>query len=84
VRRLSAIGYRLSAPAVSLGILLAVGACGGGSGGGSRAGGDTLTERQRDSMLSTSKIPGASGVGKAMTAADSASARVRAADTIGP
>jgi hypothetical protein len=65
------------------GVLL-VAACGGGNSGGSRAGGDTLTERQRDSMLSTSKIPGASGVGKAMNAADSASARVRAADTIGP
>lgn len=83
MKRLSAIGCRLSATALLSGALL-VAACGGGSSGGSRAGGDTLTERQRDSMLSTSKIPGASGVGKAMNAADSASARVRAADTIGP
>jgi hypothetical protein len=34
-------------------------------------------------MLSKSSIPGASGVGRAMTAADSASARVQAADTVG-
>jgi hypothetical protein len=44
---------------------------------------DTLTQRQKDSILAQSKIPGASGVGRAMTAADSASARVRAADTVG-
>lgn len=43
---------------------------------------DTLTERQKDSILAQSRIPGASGVGKAMTAADSMSARVRASDTI--
>lgn len=46
--------------------------------------GDTLTERQRDSMLARSRIPGARGVGTAHNAADSASARVQAADTIGP
>ena len=43
---------------------------------------DTLTERQRDSILAKSRIPGASGVGRAMTAADSMSARVQASDTI--
>ena len=46
--------------------------------------GDTMTERQRDSMLAGSRIPGARGVGTAHNAADSASARVQAADTIGP
>lgn len=46
--------------------------------------GDTLTERQRDSMLAGSRIPGARGVGTAHNAADSATARVRAADTVGP
>jgi hypothetical protein len=44
---------------------------------------DTLTQRQRDSILATSKIPGARGVGKAMTVADSVTARVQAADTVG-
>jgi len=64
--------------------LMASGACGGGESDGRQgAGGDTLTQRERDSMLSTSGIPGATGVGKAMTVADSTSARVQAADTVG-
>jgi hypothetical protein len=63
-------------------VLVAAVACGGGDSGSARRGGDTLTERQRDSILSKSKIPGASGVGRAMTAADSASARNQAADTV--
>ena len=33
---------------------------------------DTLTERQRDSILAGSRIPGARGVGKAMRVADRA------------
>jgi len=84
VKKLSAISYRLSAVAVLSGVLVACAACGGGgsSGGGARGSTDTLTERQRDSILSKSKIPGASGVGRAMNAADSASARVRASDTV--
>lgn len=36
---------------------------------------DTMTQRQRDSVLAQSRLPGASGVGKAMRAADSAKAR---------
>ena len=36
---------------------------------------DTMTQRQRDSVLAKSGIPGAKGVGKAMNAADSAKAR---------
>jgi len=43
---------------------------------------DTLTERQRDSVLGQSRIPGATGVAKAMRVADSTSARVNASDTI--
>jgi hypothetical protein len=66
-------------------VLMAGGACGGGESDGRQgAGRDTLTQRERDSMLSKSSIPGASGVGRAMSAADSASARVQAADTVGP
>jgi hypothetical protein len=82
VRKLSAIGYQPSARAVLFAVLLAVAGCGGGSSDGRRAGGDTLSERQRDSILSQSRIPGASAVGKAMRVADSTSARVQAADTI--
>ncbi len=44
---------------------------------------DTLSQRQKDSILAQSKIPGARGVGRAMTVADSVSARVQAADTVG-
>ena len=43
---------------------------------------DTLTQRQKDSILANSRIPGARGVGRAMTAADSASARALRADSV--
>ena len=65
-------------------VALATVACSGGDSGSQQTvNRDTLTQRQKDSILAQSKIPGASGVGRAMTAADSASARVRAADTVG-
>lgn len=64
--------------------LLLLTACGGGQPRQSTAAGDTLTERQRDSMLAKSRIPGASGVGAALRAADSTSARIRATDSISP
>jgi hypothetical protein len=44
---------------------------------------DTLTERQKDSILAKSRIPGARAVGRAMTAADSTSAGIRRADSVG-
>jgi hypothetical protein len=44
---------------------------------------DTLTERQRDSLLSTMPVPGAGAVGKAMEAADRARERARQHDTMG-
>lgn len=59
-------------------------ACASGKSAKSSAEGDSLTERQRDSILAQSRIPGASGVGSAMRAADSASARVRATDSVSP
>jgi hypothetical protein len=43
---------------------------------------DTLTQRQKDSILANSRIPGARGVGSAMRAADSVSARVGRTDSI--
>lgn len=63
-------------------ILTLLAACGGS--GGSASARDTLTERQRDSILARSKIPGAAGVGAAMRAADSTSAHIRATDTVTP
>jgi hypothetical protein len=68
----------------SLTIALALlAACSGGKPAKSAAG-DSLTERQRDSILAQSRIPGASGVGRAMRAADSTSARIRATDSVSP
>jgi hypothetical protein len=43
---------------------------------------DTLTERQHDSILANSKIPGARAVGNAMRAADSTNAKVLRVDTV--
>ena len=55
----------------------------GCGGGGARSGAqDTLTERQRDSILAKSSIPGAGGIGSALRAADSTNARIRATDSV--
>jgi len=65
-------------------LLAFVAACSSGDADPSqRVNRDTLTQRQRDSILAQSKIPGARGVGTAMRVADSTSARVRATDTVG-
>ena len=55
-------------------LLLALAAAGcGGSQSKSAESPDTLTRRQRDSILANSRIPGARGVGAAMRAADATS-----------
>ena len=59
-------------------------ACSSGKTDKSAAQGDSLTQRQRDSILAQSRIPGASGVGSAMRAADSTNARIHAADSVSP
>ena len=64
-------------------VLAILAACSGGKTAKSTAA-DTLTERQRDSMLARSSIPGARGVGAALRAADSTSARIRATDSVAP
>ena len=53
------------------GVLL-LGACGGGKSDEKKP---QLTEREKDSVLAGSRIPGAKAVGRAMTSADSAAAR---------
>jgi predicted small lipoprotein YifL len=66
-------------------VVLAITACGGkGSGDSDKAAArtDTLNERQRDTMLSRSRIPGARGVGKAMRVADSTSAGVEQTNAV--
>ncbi|HEY6156346.1 MAG TPA: hypothetical protein VIV88_02785 [Gemmatimonadales bacterium] len=70
---------------IALGVALTASACGSaGSGKAGTAARDTLTERQRDSILAGSRIPGARGVGAALRAADSTNARIRAADSVTP
>ena len=43
---------------------------------------DTMTQRQKDSVLAQSGLPGAQGVGKALRAADSAKARQARLDSL--
>ena len=43
-----------------------------------------MTQRQRDSAVAASRLPGAGGVGRAMQVADSAQARSDLADSIDP
>jgi hypothetical protein len=63
--------------------MVVLAACGsGGQSNANKVNRDTLTERQQDSILAKSSIPGASAVGKAMNAADSTSARVTASDSV--
>lgn len=65
-------------------LLVLVVACSGGEADTSqRVNRDTLTQRQKDSILAQSKIPGARGVGTAQRVADSTSARAQATDTVG-
>ncbi len=62
------------------GVLLLI-ACGGGSDGGNTAA-DTLTRRQRDSIIGESGLPGAQGVRGALQAADSIAARNARLDSL--
>jgi hypothetical protein len=56
-------------------------ACSSGE-GGSDTPGDTLTRRERDSLIGESRLPGAQGVRGATRIADSAAARMRRLDSI--
>jgi hypothetical protein len=69
-------------PLLVLGVLGATG-CGAGDGGADEAARDTLTARQKDSLVSTLPVPGAGAVGRALDASDAARARAEAHDTIG-
>jgi hypothetical protein len=73
----------MTRPAPSrLGVLLVVLACAacGGSGAGVRR--DTLTQRQKDSAIGESGLPGARGIRGAQTAADSAASRRAQEDSV--
>ena len=68
----------LAATAVSL----VSAACSDPGGGDATSAADTLTRRQKDSLVSTMPIPGAGAVGGAMDARDAANARAAAHDSI--
>jgi hypothetical protein len=63
-------------------LLLASCSGGGEEAGSAAASADTLTRRQRDSIIANSRLPQAGAVGKALGAADAASARARMEDSI--
>ena len=54
----------------------------GRSGGDAASSADTLTRRERDSIIATMPIPGAGGVGRALDASDRARERANALDSI--
>jgi len=66
---------------IVIGAVVGVWACGQSAGGDANAA-DTLTRRQRDSLISTMPIPGAGGVGRALDAQDASRDRSRALDSI--
>jgi hypothetical protein len=62
----------MRAVAIAVGLLMGVLSCGERQAGTDR---DTLTQRQRDSVIGASQLPGAQGVRGALKVSDSASAR---------
>jgi hypothetical protein len=62
--------------------LLAVTACSAGGEGDTTSAADTLTRRQKDSIISTFPIPGAGAVGRALEASDAAAERARRLDSL--
>jgi hypothetical protein len=61
--------------------VLGLSACGPG-GGDAASSADTLTRRERDSIIATLPIPGAGGVGRALDASDRARERANALDSV--
>lgn len=56
--------------------------CSGGEPEPAPAPADSLTQRQRDSIIGESRLPGARGVKGALQASDAADARARALDSL--
>lgn len=61
-------------------VLAAISGCGKA---GSNPGGDARTQRQRDSVIGASQLPGAQGVRGALRVSDSADARRARQDSVG-
>ena len=73
-RRLAVVGVAM----------IGVWACGQGTGGsGDAAAADTLTRREKDSVLSTAPLPGAGKIMDARRAVDRANERTLQHDTVG-
>jgi hypothetical protein len=66
---------------IVIGAVLGMWAC-GQSAGDAASSADTLTRRERDSIIATMPIPGARGVGRALDASDRARERADALDSI--
>ena len=69
-------------PRTALLLVVALAACGGADKGPKMQNADTLTQRQRDSVIGASRLPGAQGIQKAQAAQDSAAARQARTDSI--
>lgn len=67
---------------VVLAAVLGIWACGRTAQKADAPAADTLTRRQKDSIVSTLPIPGASKIGDAQKAVDKANARVQQFDTM--
>lgn len=69
---------------LALGVAPYLGSCSATSSdeGAPTASADTLTRRQKDSIVSTLPVPGARAVGRALDASDQAATRAIAHDTI--
>jgi hypothetical protein len=70
----------MRAMAIGVGLLMGILSCRQGTPGPPQ---NTPTQRQRDSTLGASRLPGASGVRGALNASDSAAARRAREDTAG-
>lgn len=62
--------------------VLGLTACSAGGSGDAATAADTLTRRQKDSIISTFPVPGAGAVGRALDASDAAAERARRLDSL--
>jgi hypothetical protein len=69
---------------LSLVVAVVAGACSDGPSDQATLRADSMTQRQRDSVIGASRLPGAQGVRGALEASDAAAARAAAADSIRP
>lgn len=71
-------------PILAVALLIALALASGCGNSPRRPANPPLTERQRDSVLAQSGLPGATTVGRALQVSDGATARAAAIDSIAP